>query len=474
VKFQPGSIGWLMRHEWRLYRRGLNAFGGNGVIIFVLVALHLLAILAALGLRHLPALPQHTAAVALTFGGVFVLLLMISRGLVTAVQALYARGDMDLMLSSPIAPRSIITVRASIIAAAVTLEFGILIWPFADVFVLFGRFEWLKAYVLLPALGALATSISLLLALILFHLFGARRTRVIAQVMSAFIAVGFTLLSQLPNIMGRQASRGSAAGLRAVATHAPSVDSALWVPALAVMNGFLPTLAIAATCGAIFLLTTRRLADGFIRASVASAGVSANKRARSPGAALQFSSHARWVLIRKELRLIARDPWLLTQLLQQCVFLLPMGIVLWRGSGGHLPIIWGVIILIAGSAANSLAWITLSAEDSPELVAAAPIAAGEVVRVKLEAALLPILPLVLLPVLVLWRSHGWFGFSVSVCAAGAALCCAALNVRDRTPGNRRDFRTRYKGRPGRGFVELAVVGVWAGVCALMVWASPWR
>jgi hypothetical protein len=282
VKFQPGSIGWLMRHEWRLYRRGLNAFGGNGVIIFVLVALHLLAILAALGLRHLPALPQHTAAVALTFGGVFVLLLMISRGLVTAVQALYARGDMDLMLSSPIAPRSIITVRASIIAAAVTLEFGILIWPFADVFVLFGRFEWLKAYVLLPALGALATSISLLLAL---------------------IAVG---------------------------------------------RGF-------------------------------------------------------------------------------------------AGAGRGRP-------------------------DT----------AGEVVRVKLEAALLPILPLVLLPVLVLWRSHGWFGFSVSVCAAGAALCCAALNVRDRTPGNRRDFRTRYKGRPGRGFVELAVVGVWAGVCALMVWASPRR
>ena len=474
MKLQPGSIGWLMQHEFRLYRRGLKAFGGNGLIIFVLAMLHLLAIPVAFGLRHLPTLPPLTVAVILTVGGVFVLLLMISRGLVTAVQALYARGDMDLMLSSPIAPRTIITVRAAIIAAAVTLEFGVLIWPFANVFVLFGMFEWLKAYVLLPALGMLATSLSLVLALILFYLFGARRTRVIAQVMSALFAVAFTLLAQLPNIMGRSRGRTPASRLSAATEHAPSVDSALWAPAFAVTNGFLPTLAIAAACGAIFLLTTRQLADSFIRASIASAGVSVGKRGRSPHAALRFHGNTRWILIRKELRLIARDPWLLTQLLQQFVFMVPMGIVLWRGSGGQLPLAWGAIILIAGSTANALSWITLSAEEVPELVAAAPIAAGEVVRVKLEAALLPILPLVLLPLLALWRSHGWFGFSVSVCSAGAAVSSAALNVRDRVPGRRRDFRTRYKGRPGRGFLELAVVAAWSGVCALMVWLSPWR
>jgi ABC-2 type transport system permease protein len=148
--------------------------------------------------------------------------------------------------------------------------------------------------------------------------------------------------------------------------------------------------------------------------------------------------------------------------------------VLWRQSSGRLPIVWGVIILIAGFTANALAWITLSAEDVPELIAAAPIADGEVVRVKLEAALLPILPLVLLPMLFLWRSHAWFGFSVTVCAAGAAVCSAALNVRERAPGRRRDFRTRHKGRPGRGFIELGVVAAWAGICALMVSLSPWR
>jgi ABC-2 type transport system permease protein len=472
---RPGSIGWLMHHEFRLYWRGLGKhFGGKFSVIFLVILLHLIAIPVAFGLRHMPALEQLTLAMALTVGGGFVLFLMISRGLITAVQALYARGDMDLMLSSPLAPRSIIAVRASFIAASVTLECGLLLWPFANVFVLFGMFAWLKAYVLLPALGLLATSISLVLALLSFNLFGARRTRLIAQVMSALIAVGFMLLGQLPNLMAKSSGRAPAFGTRMSTTHALSPDSALWTPALAVMDGFVPTLALAAACAVIFSLTTRQLAGSFIRASIASAGISVGKRARAPSADLRFSSNTHGILILKELRLIARDPWLLTQLLQQSAYLLPLGIVLWRQSSRGLPIVWGLVILLAGFTASALAWLTVAAEDVPELVAAAPIAAGEIVRVKLEAALLPILPLILLPPLALWPSHLWFGFSVAVCALGSAFSCAFLNVRDPTPGKRRDFRVRNKGSPGRGFVELAAVAGWMGACALMVWLSPWR
>jgi hypothetical protein len=49
-----------------------------------------------------------------------------------------------------------------------------------------------------------------------------------------------------------------------------------------------------------------------------------------------------------------------------------------------------------------------------------------------------------------------------------------LHVRDRPTGNRRDFRRRGKGHMGRGFIELAVLIGWVGVCALMVAVSPWR
>jgi ABC-2 type transport system permease protein len=475
VTLRPGSVGWLMRHEFRLYWRGIGGKrGGNIAMILLLVLLHLIAIPVAFGLRHMPALPQRAIAMYATIGGGSVLLLMISRGLIIAVQALYARGDMDLLLSSPLAPLSIITVRASSIAASVALEAAVLILPFTNVFVLFGMFGWLKAYVLLPALSMLATSISLLLALLMFYLFGARRTRVIAQVMSALVAVAFTLLFQLPSIMARSPGRAAAFGTRSLATHVPTPDSALWAPGIAVMDGFVLTVAIAMAGAAIFALTTHQLAGSFIRASLESASVSVGKRARAPSEALRFWRSRRLILILKELRLIARDPWLLTQLLQQSIFVLPMGIVFWRQSGQGLPIVWGLVILLAGFMASALAWLTVVAEDVPELVAAAPIAAGEIVRVKLEAALLPILPLVLLPVLALWRAHLWFGFSASLCAFGSAVSCAVLNVRDRAPGKRRDFRTRNKGSPGRAFVELFAIGGWVVVCALMVWLSPWR
>jgi ABC-2 type transport system permease protein len=475
VSLRPGSVGWLTHHEFRLYWREMSKrVSGYASIIFLVVVLHLIAILVALGIRHTPALPHRGLAMGLTISGGFVLLMMISRGLITAVQALYARGDMDLMLSSPLAPRSIMTVRASFIAASVTMEFALLFWPFANVFVLFGMFAWLKAYILLPALGLLAASISLVLALLLFHLFGARRTRVIAQVMSALIAVGFMLLFQLPSIMARSAGRASAFGARGLATHAPPLDSALFTPALAVLDGVVPTLAFATICMAIFALTTQQLAGSFIRASIASASISTGKRARKPASALRFHGSTRWVVMRKELRLIARDPWLLTQLFQQSLFLFPLGVVLWRPGSGGLPIVWGAVILLAGFTSSALAWITVAAEDVPELVAAAPIAAGDIVRIKLQAALLPVVPLVLLPLLVLWRSHWWFGFSITVCALGSAASCALLNVRDSPPGKRRDFRTRGKGNPGRGLVELAAIVGWMGVCALMVWLSHWR
>jgi ABC-2 type transport system permease protein len=201
--------------------------------------------------------------------------------------------------------------------------------------------------------------------------------------------------------------------------------------------------------------------------------MSVGKRARKPRSALSFHNNLRLILILKELRLIARDPWLLTQLLQQTVYLLPMGLVLWRQSSKGVPILWGAVIMVAGFTASALGWITVAAEDVPELISAAPVTRSAIFRIKLEAAVLPILPLILLPLLFLWRSHLWFGFSLALCAFGSALSCALLNVRDRTPGRRLDFRARNKNNIGRGLVELIVIGAWIGACVLMVWLSPW-
>lgn len=248
----------------------------------------------------------------------------------------------------------------------------------------------------------------------------------------------------------------------------------LLAPGRLAMHGFVSSVALAAACAGIFALTVRLFGQSFVRASVAAAGVSVGKRARTSSAALRFRNSARIILILKELRLIARDPWLLTQLFQQSIFVLPFWAVMWRQNSTGEPVVWGVIIFLAGTTASALAWLTVAAEDVPELLASAPLSRLDIVRVKLEAALLPTLPLILLPLLVLWRTHFWFGFSVAICALGSAVSCALLNVRDRPPARRSDFRIRNKGSFGRGIVELAVMGGWILVCTLMVRLIPWR
>ena len=66
---------------------------------------------------------------------------------------------------------------AAFIAATVSLEVGLLIWPFANMLALFGTPAWLKAYLLVPALGLLATSLAAFAWMILDTLIRGRAAR---------------------------------------------------------------------------------------------------------------------------------------------------------------------------------------------------------------------------------------------------------------------------------------------------------
>ena len=142
------------------------------------------------------------------------------------------------------------------------------------------------------------------------------------------------------------------------------------------------------------------------------------------------------MLITKELRLIRRDPLLLMQLLQQSIYLLPISFLLWRQSSAHaggIPWFWLAIIFMCGTLSTSLAWITVAAEDAPELLTAAPLTRATVVRAKIEAALLPLAPLWVLPLLVIGRSQPWFAVALGLCAFGCSVtatrCCRSTSLR---------------------------------------------
>ena len=96
------------------------------------------------------------------------------------------------------------------------------------------------------------------------------------------------------------------------------------------------------------------------------------------------------MLRQKEWTLLARDPWLISQTLMQILYLLPPAVLLWvtfRSGAGSYVVLIPVVVMAAGQLAGGLAWLSISGEDAPDLVASAPITAGRILRAKIEAVM---------------------------------------------------------------------------------------
>ena len=208
----PGSIPWLLAHEmrlyWRNFRAGRAGKGARGLISLAVVAAMLLSggVLAALGLHdhQIPITPLSISLAAL--GSVVVFTLMLSQTLNASSEALYERGDLDLLFSSPIGPAKVLFVRSLGVAGGVITIFAVMVTPLLLPSVFYGHPGWIGLLGVLGALALASTAVGLLLAMGLFALIGPRRTRTVAQVMAALVGAAFFLVSQSRTILGQQAS----------------------------------------------------------------------------------------------------------------------------------------------------------------------------------------------------------------------------------------------------------------------------
>lgn len=465
-----GSALWLLRHELRLYwRTGFVKQMSSMFLYAALILMHVVAGAIAFSLEFAPPMPAELRVMITTGLIWFVFVTMLSRCLHLVIEAIYTRRDMELLLTSPLAPAAFIGARAMSIAITVTLEFAALLFPFANVFVLMGYLGWLKAYLMVPAFAMLAASVALPVALGLFRMLGPRRTQVFAQIMASVIGIAFLVLSLLPGM----APRPNAQDLGKLG-HRASVGASdlLWQPARMLLNGFGPALLFALGCGALFLLAVKTLGSPFVSASLQSAASTNARRAHS-GATMVFRSDVKKILVSKEMRLLARDPGLLSQLLQQLVYAIPIAYLLWKSEAGGTPWIWLSLILVVGSCAGALSWLVFTAEDAPDLLATSPVPRKVLVRAKLEAVLTPVLVLISVPLFVLLKRHPVFAVVLVLCSAGCAVSCAMLNAGGEHHRKRAQFNARHKGAPGSGIVEVLVIAAWMLLCAGFMRLSPW-
>lgn len=475
MKTAPGSALWLLGHELRLAWYGSAVSGGKrrpgivSIVVWILAwaVLHAMAygLLSALG-KH----PMDDALLGVLAGGVLLVLatFMLSGALKACTLALFERGDLDLLLSSPLPSRSIFAVRLLGVAASSAVVFLFLFAPFAHVALVLGRPGWLAIYPALAALALIIACAAMLLTLALVRVFGARRTRTLAQVLAAIAGALLFLLTQSANLIGGDdhALARSARHLMEHGLFAPA--SPLWLPGRAALGAPLPLLGMAALALAAFVLTVGRTHRFFVHGLQQAAGIGHAAARPQGGVRFHFRSSLFDTIVVKEWRLIARDPHLISQVLLQVIYLVPLLFVILRHNDASGPAIATGLTLLCSSLTAGLAWIVISAEDAPDLLLSAPASARTIRLAKLAAATMPPLLVVALPVLWLIAHGPLAGLMVAFTVTGAVLGAALAVQWVGRPAPRSNFKSRGKENFLCSMLELTTTLSWGALAWTLV------
>jgi ABC-2 type transport system permease protein len=488
IALAPGSIPWLLAHELRLAFRARSKRGNVTmlIILFVMVVLMMVVGLPlALALRFVTIRETPALFMLLDLIILAIFTLILSQTLAGAITAFFERGDLDLLLSSPLPPRQVLTVRAVAIAVAPLLWFAGLLSVVIVPAVAFGQVRWLAAYPMLIALAMLASAAGMSLAMALFGVMGARRARTFGQILAALIGAGFFLFGQLRNMLPDRGQQFFAGVMRWADSGVFEPGSPLAWPALAVLGHPLPLAVIAGGSAALFAVVAAGLGRRFASNASIAAGVSASPaRSSARRVSVQgFEGGLNAALMRKELRLLLRDPALLSQVLLRVLYVLPLGFAMLRGAGApHRAAAFSLgapvtltlaVVFVAGQLAGSLSWITISAEDAPELLACAPVDASRVRWAKLAAAMIPVAALLGPLLLALAWISPWVGLCAAAGASGSAVSAGLINLWFEKPATRKAFRGRRTGSILAGVAEVLSGLGWGVSAGIAAAGSPW-
>jgi ABC-2 type transport system permease protein len=488
LKLRAGGSLWLLRHEIRMFffnagfaskkgkaRRGVSK---TSIAIWLGVAalLHAFAFIMVGKLAPGDAKAPQLLVMGLTGAYAAAVSMMMSSGLKASVEVLFERGDLDLLLSSPLSSRGIFTVRLAGIVVGVASVFLFFLAPFAHAGLVLGQYRWLGIYPVVIGTAAMAASLSMLFTLGLVRVFGVRRTRVVAQVLGALSGAIFFLLSQLyGNSLGgfRQRAADWFAPMFAPGA-ALGPDSLFWLPGHAILGDPRPLLALSIMAIAVFALTVRFTHQFFVHGVQQAVSLVRVAAAPAGGARYQFGRSLTSVVIIKEWRLIARDPQLISQVLLQLLYMLPLCFVLLFQEGPKLPGIGAALTFLCGSLTAALAWVIISAEDAPDLLRAAPSSMGTIRRAKLAAVAMPALAIVSVPLLWILARTPLAALLMCATAVASVTTSALIAMWCGRPAIRGEFRARGKGNFLSNALEMLNGFAWAGMAYLLLTISASR
>lgn len=474
------TIGWLAAHElrlsWRdwfyLFTAGKRA-RARAIGLFLIVAAFAAHAFAYFVIQRFTAADfavDRANYLLLTGGLLLYFFLMISQAMEATTRVLYARADLELLHSSPVALRRVFVVRLAMIALSIAAMAMVIASPFINVAAYREGAQWLAAYGVVFATGCVSAALAITLTAFLFNVVGPRRTRLAAQLVAGIVGALFVIGLQVVAIFTTDSlSHLSVLQQDWLVAISPAEDSLWWWPARAILGDGMRLAGVLCVALAAVAVSVAIFSNRFVHYTALAANVGDSGQVKMRAATKFRLASPAQALRQKEWTLLARDPWLISQSLMQLLYMLPPAILLWKDYGrgtDALVLVIPVLVMASGQLAGGLAWLAISGEDAPDLVATAPVPPANLIRAKVEAVLGAIM-LLLTPFVIAFALVS--AKHALVLAAGAALAAASATLIQlwfRAQARRAQFHRRQTSSRMASFAEAFSSVGWAGTAGL--------
>lgn len=452
-----------LRLWWRDLRSGKSKLLTNGLLLGLgLTVLHAISLLLFFNLRHSPPLGVE-AGVWAFFG-----FLMLGGAMNQAISLFFERADFDLLLSSPLPARAVLLARLSVMSLAAFVGAALLLLPILNGIIIGFSPTYLAGYITWALLAILVASAGVWMTLALVRALGPRRARIWIQIVAALLGASVFILIQTQNYL--PASQKHTFWLfltRAIdwlgLTHL----------ARAGRGELTQLLPLAAISLAAVLLTARQLARVFLTGLQESESRPTRARPASQRP-YRFRGGVGPATFLKDLRLIARDPLLLSQVLPSLMYIVPAFLALGR-LGVH-TVLAPIGIVLAVQFSCLLADVAVAGEECLDLIRMSPSAERKLRLAKLAAGMaLPLAGCLAVCIAIATLGRPFLALLVFATGTMTAAGCGWLCVTRIAPVARKDILSRKRPRRsiGRGIVVTVLMLTACGGVGMVAHGATW-
>lgn len=468
------SFWWLLIHEMRVNWRALGFTRRMQMVLGLLMAGFVaFGFWFALNGIEESIEPTPYFYIMILIGSIALLTFNLSGAMRATQTSLYEHADLELLLTSPASPQRVMMAKLAGIAMSMLTFNVIFVFPLLIPIALVKNPNLLGLPVLIIAIAVFATCIGLGLTLFVVRMIGARAARKAIQIISAVTAASVFIGSQF----AVNGAAGEKPGFQSIYDWCVHYGiGAGGISSLPGKAGFGDPLALGffvVTAAAVFVFTTSALQQRFMNSFQTAGNYVAPRKNKNQHIVQQFSNNYGWMIVKKEILLIMRDPALIFNLLLQLIFLIPLILGLLKITSLFMVIPGAAFLSVFGSGKliGDITGIAITGEDAPDLLVVAPRTAKQILRLKLLAVLIIGGPLMtIIPLLLITKSSSAALITLAF-TLPAAVITAAIELRFSKTATRRKFSGRKAGSTLANllnlFVSFFMGGVAAGVVQLL-------